>query len=374
MANTAGQQLRPSSSGEKKQFQPQPLRLRTGAPRLAALRRNIDFPPASAALRFASLGSAVKHLLFSEEDLRCHRQANRYKGGCLTAPCRICPYDAACGCYRSNSACHLSTLFDPYIHMRFLISLVLSSASAVTLLAEDALPSVHKSSTSKLYKPNVEVLSYYSDLMEHNSNVKQQFDALAKKLVPHFGQVHSCPGDPTAVEWFPRDGSSFITEDIDVDTRYLVIHPLEFIRVGHLDYEGMVVSEFRVQHKGTIKNPAQTTEKVESNEITITFLGFRQFALTKATLSPEQSFKQVDADLNRTYKELQSRLESPQAKAELAKAQRAWIAFRDADSAFRAKINSEKEDVAKLADDLTNQIELTVQRTQQLKSQSDKLE
>lgn len=254
------------------------------------------------------------------------------------------------------------------------MSLFLSSASALTLLAEDALPPVHKSSKSKLYEPEEEVLSYYSDLMEHNSSVKRQFDALAKKAVPHFGQVHSGPGDPTAVEWFPRHGSSFIAEDINVDTRYLVIHPLEFIRVGHVDYEGMVVSEFRVQHKGTIKNPAQTTEKVESNEITITFLGFRPFGLTKATLSPEQSFKQADADLNQTYKELQSRLESPQAKAELAKAQRAWIAFRDADSAFRAVINSEEEDTAKSADNLTNQIELTEQRALQLKSQLDQLE
>jgi len=258
--------------------------------------------------------------------------------------------------------------------MRFLILLLLSSASALTLLAEDALPPVHKSSTSKLYEPEEEVLSYYSDLMEHNSNVRRQFDALAKKAVPHFGQIHSGPGDPTAVEWFPRHGSSFITEDIDVDTRYLVFHPLQFIRVGHVDYEGMVVAEFRVQHKGTIKNPAQATEKVESNEITITFLGFRPFTLAEATLAPEQDFKKADAELNRTYNILQSRLESPQAKAELAKAQRAWISFRDADSAFRAEFALGEKNSAKSADNLTNQTELTEQRILQLKSQLSRLE
>lgn len=43
--------------------------------------------------------------------------------------------------------------------------------------------------------------------------------------------------------------------------------------------------------------------------------------------------KAQDARLNRAYQAAQKRLEKPRQKAALQKAQRAWIAFRDADCA-----------------------------------------
>jgi len=84
-----------------------------------------------------------------------------------------------------------------------------------------------------------------------------------------------------------------------------------------------------------------------------------------AKAEAERSFKQADADLNKTYQQLQLRLESPQAKADLAKAQRAWIALRDSESALRAGVSSGGGS-AYSTDFMANQAELTEQRTQQL--------
>lgn len=91
------------------------------------------------------------------------------------------------------------------------------------------------------------------------------------------------------------------------------------------------------------------------------------FAQSEATLAAERWFRRADADLNRTYTQLQSRLKSPRAKDELAKAQRAWIAFRDSDSAFRAGITSGGGSAYSM-DYMGNQAELTEQRTKKLKT------
>ena len=90
-------------------------------------------------------------------------------------------------------------------------------------------------------------------------------------------------------------------------------------------------------------------------------------AQSDAKLEAEQGFRKADAELNSIYKQLQSRLESTQAKGELAKAQREWIAFRDAESTLRAGLSSGGGS-AYLMDRMSNQAELTEIRTRQLKA------
>ena len=81
----------------------------------------------------------------------------------------------------------------------------------------------------------------------------------------------------------------------------------------------------------------------------------------------EKWFKRADAELNRTYKLLQSRLESAQLKQELVKAQKAWIAFRDADAAFQAGITSGGGSAYSI-DYMGNLAEMTEERTKELKA------
>ena len=85
------------------------------------------------------------------------------------------------------------------------------------------------------------------------------------------------------------------------------------------------------------------------------------------TTIADQSFKLADAELNSTYKLLQSRLQSASQKSELTKAQKAWIAFRDSDATFRAGVSSGGGSAYSM-DYLANLTELTEQRAKELKA------
>lgn len=51
----------------------------------------------------------------------------------------------------------------------------------------------------------------------------------------------------------------------------------------------------------------------------------------------DKQYKQADSQLNALYKQINSRLQdSPDSKKRLVSAQRAWVAFRDAECAFAA--------------------------------------
>lgn len=60
-------------------------------------------------------------------------------------------------------------------------------------------------------------------------------------------------------------------------------------------------------------------------------------AAASPSSAQENNFKEVDAELNLLYKQIEARLaDSPDIKKELVEAQRAWIAFRDAECRFGA--------------------------------------
>lgn len=65
-------------------------------------------------------------------------------------------------------------------------------------------------------------------------------------------------------------------------------------------------------------------------------------AIDQATMNAcaDESFKKADAALNAVYKKLQSRkLDDEEAQKRLVDAERAWVAFRDAECSFDAADN-----------------------------------
>lgn len=60
-------------------------------------------------------------------------------------------------------------------------------------------------------------------------------------------------------------------------------------------------------------------------------------AAASPSWAQQGDYRQADAELNRLYREIESRLaDSPDIRQGLIKAQRAWIAFRDAECRFAA--------------------------------------
>jgi uncharacterized protein YecT (DUF1311 family) len=61
-------------------------------------------------------------------------------------------------------------------------------------------------------------------------------------------------------------------------------------------------------------------------------------AQTQAAMNAQAraEFEQVDAELNKTYEALLTKLADAESKEKLKQSQRAWLAFRDAEAAFVA--------------------------------------
>jgi hypothetical protein len=137
----------------------------------------------------------------------------------------------------------------------------------------------HKKSKGKEFDLKEEVAAFYLDLIEHNPAVQRQFQKI-RSADPNYRQAHYGTDDPQVVEWFPRSGSGGIPEGFDTDTHFLVIHPLSFRRVRHNDYYMAVVSEFHLVQSSKGHELPNREMAVDSDEITITFMGFRNFKLT----------------------------------------------------------------------------------------------
>ena len=90
-------------------------------------------------------------------------------------------------------------------------------------------------------------------------------------------------------------------------------------------------------------------------------------AATAVLADPASDFKGADQALNQTFKQIQKRLtDDSDGKARLVKAQRAWIAFRNAECTFQ----SSGDDGGSAAPMVTAacQAELTKNRSTQLKA------
>lgn len=91
------------------------------------------------------------------------------------------------------------------------------------------------------------------------------------------------------------------------------------------------------------------------------------FAATAALADPGSDFKKADQALNQTFKTIQKRLgEDAAGKARLTKAQRAWVAFRNAECTFQSSGDDGGSAAPMVAAGC--QAELTKDRTKQLKA------
>lgn len=165
--------------------------------------------------------------------------------------------------------------------MRLILPLLLLLCSLPLLLSAEPATERHLESKERRFDPKAEVAAFYLHLLAHDPAAKRQFDLLARKALS-YGDVHFGTDAPQVVEWFPRIGAANAGVNFSTDTHFLVIQPLAFSRPQQHDYQLAVVSEFHVLHTGkTHYEPPDKEErqKLDSNEITIRFLGFRQFKL-----------------------------------------------------------------------------------------------
>ena len=140
----------------------------------------------------------------------------------------------------------------------------------------DTPPQWHRQSLKTTFSDETEVKAFYDDLLAHNTTVKQQFDQFARQS-PTYGDVHFGRDDPLVIEWVPSKQDFDVEWGYSTDAHYLLVQRLTFTRPRQHDSDLVVVSEFRVVNvckSHPISGPKGPNE-VDSAEITITFLGFR---------------------------------------------------------------------------------------------------
>jgi uncharacterized protein YecT (DUF1311 family) len=97
----------------------------------------------------------------------------------------------------------------------------------------------------------------------------------------------------------------------------------------------------------------------------LTAVAMMSFATT-ALADPTSDFKRADQTLNQTFKQIQKRLgDDADGKTRFVKAQRAWIAFRNAECTFQSSGDDGGSAAPMVA--ASCQAELTKNRTKQLK-------
>jgi uncharacterized protein YecT (DUF1311 family) len=110
-----------------------------------------------------------------------------------------------------------------------------------------------------------------------------------------------------------------------------------------------------------------------TSRLLVAIIAFAGFAQAQPEVRDEaaRAFKRADAELNKTYERLLATIDTQpdhpkQLRADLQKAQRSWIAFRDAEATFRAGLSSGRGS-AYTMDYFATLAELTEQRTHDLK-------
>ncbi|MEI5681238.1 DUF1311 domain-containing protein [Mesorhizobium sp. CGMCC 1.15528] len=99
----------------------------------------------------------------------------------------------------------------------------------------------------------------------------------------------------------------------------------------------------------------------------LTGVSILSFAANAALADPASDFKKADQALNQTFKQIQKRIaDDADGKARLVTAQRAWIAFRNAECTFQSSGDDGGSAAPMVA--AACQAELTKNRTKQLKA------
>jgi len=138
----------------------------------------------------------------------------------------------------------------------------------------------HLTSTKVEFDQGKETIAFYGELLKENSQVKRQFEELLRKS-SSYGDPHFGPDDPQVVEWIPRTERGGIEEGYSTDQHVLVVQSVSFTRPRQHDSDLVIVSEFHVTHVSKC-HPVSGDEGpsgLDSDELTITFLGFRNLNL-----------------------------------------------------------------------------------------------
>lgn len=69
-------------------------------------------------------------------------------------------------------------------------------------------------------------------------------------------------------------------------------------------------------------------------------IGPAAYSQSLATSAAERQFKRVDAELNRTYRQVMGNISDSSVRRSFMLVQRQWLSYRDAEAAFRAHLSS----------------------------------
>ncbi|MEO5913893.1 MAG: hypothetical protein ABIS50_06645 [Luteolibacter sp.] len=165
--------------------------------------------------------------------------------------------------------------------MKIVVAAALAILAQQPAMGAETPLQLHKKSLTKEIDSNAEIIAFYKDLLNRNPTVKHQFDQLIRQS-PEYGDPHFGPDDPQLVEWFPRTESGRIEDGHSTEANFLVIQNLSFTRPNQHDSNLAVVSEFHVIHtnKSHAVSGLNGPSASDSDEVTITFLGFRDFKLS----------------------------------------------------------------------------------------------
>jgi hypothetical protein len=161
--------------------------------------------------------------------------------------------------------------------MKTTITSIIILSIAALGVAANAPKQVTKSSKKKLNVES-EIKAFYLQLTDSDPDIRKQVESLVEKSVDGF--YLRFPSDAQVVKWFPMESDWNVYTGLSESTaRFLVIQPVTQGGHHHDSYEMALVAEFEAVSKTTTTKIGPKQEdrepRILSNELTITFLGFR---------------------------------------------------------------------------------------------------
>jgi hypothetical protein len=164
--------------------------------------------------------------------------------------------------------------------MRAAIISVILLAIAALGVAADAPKQVTKSSSKQL-NVKAEIKAFYLHLVALDPNIRKQVEVLTEKTQEANGGTYLGLGpNAQVVEWFPMESYWDVRTGLsEMTARFLVIQPVGGGGHHREGYDMALVAEFEAVSKATSTKIDPKHEdrepRVLSDELTITFLGFR---------------------------------------------------------------------------------------------------
>jgi len=159
--------------------------------------------------------------------------------------------------------------------------ILLSISIASFAYAGNPLKTINKTSEKRINIES-EVKAFYCQLTDNDPEIKNQIELLTDKTrEEHGGIYHEFP--LAIVKWFPSKEQWDVSKGSEIVAHYLVIQPIGYGRSKHAGVDSVLITEFEVDYNSVTaldENKPTKEEKLISNTLTITFLGFRDPSLT----------------------------------------------------------------------------------------------